>query len=369
MTRSRRVIRLLYLSALAALLATAATGRADDVYLHKAKDKPSYAGTITKESSVSIKIDTFKNDIPAEEIRDIVYTVEPVAVMVNKYKPAMKAEQAAQNVKDLEAKAKLYKEAIQLYEEALQGLKGEQPFARRHLEYKIALVRWHMAQDLDQPDLFKKAFASLAQYRSKHPQTWQVLQCLRLLAQWHLERKEFQDAEKILWELNLSGAKESIRFDAGLAAIDALAQGGNYKDARAQLEVMLEKLPKDSPANLRIRIALVECLAYGDKKDLDQAKKLAAEVLNETKDKTLRALAYNALGVCYAKHKLWREASWEFLWVDMIYNQDKKVHAKALYYLVVVFENLGEVDRAREWRTTLDSSAYVDTHYQHWVRQ
>jgi uncharacterized protein HemY len=132
---------------------------------------------------------------------------------------------------------------------------------------------------------------------------------------------------------------------------------------------MLEKQPKDSPANLRIRIALVECLGYGDKKDLAEARKLAADVLNETKDKTLRAQAYNAMGVSYAKNKLWREASWEFLWVDMIYNQDKKVHAKALYYLVIVFENLGEVDRAREWRTMLDSNVYVGTHYQHWARQ
>jgi tetratricopeptide (TPR) repeat protein len=369
MTRSRAVSRILNPIAWALLVATATTASADEVYLHKAKDKPSYTGTVTKESSVSIKIDSFKNDIPAEEIRDIVYTIEPVSVMVNKYKPAMKAEQAAGAVKDLQARAKLYKEAIQLYEDAIQGLKGEQLHARRHLEYKIALVRWHMAQDLDQPELFKKAFASLAQYRNKHPQSWQVLQCLRFLAQWHLERKEFQEAEKVLWELSQSGANESIRFDAGLAAIDALAQGGNYKDARAQLEVMLEKQPKDSPASLRIRIALVECLGYGDKTDLAEARKLAAEVLKETKDKTLRALAYNAMGVSYVKNKLWREASWEFLWVDMIYNQDKNVHAKALYYLVMVFENLGEVDRAREWRTMLDSNLYVGTHYQRWARQ
>jgi hypothetical protein len=353
------------------LLTTAATARADNIYLRnsKDKDKPSFSGAkVVQESPLGIKLAGVKNDIAADEIRDIIYDVKPVGVQVNIYNPGDRKEKAALLAKDPQERAKMYKEAIQFYEDTLMKMDAEQPFPRRHLEFKIAMARWHIAQALGQPDLFKQAFAALADFRKKHPQSWQIGPCLTMVAQWHLERKEWADAEKVLFELARSSVAENIRFDAELAALETLARQGKHQDAKLQLEVLAEKEPKGTPKNLRLRIALVECLGYAKK--VTEARKIMDAVLDEAKkDKTLHAQAHNAMGVCYVLNDLWREASWEFLWVDLIYNQDKTQHAKALYYLSTVFDKLGERDRAREWRNTLDANMYLGTLYQRWAKE
>ena len=80
------------------------------------------------------------------------------------------------------------------------------------------------------------------------------------------------------------------------------------------------------------------------------------QILKEVTDKSLKAAAYNALGVTLYDAGQPKEARWDFLWVDVEYNQDKAEHAKALYYLAKIFEDLGESERAQECRQTLLNS-------------
>jgi hypothetical protein len=345
-----------------------AAAPADDVFLHGAKDKPSHQGTVKQESPAAVTLVKDKGtvEIPAEQIREIVYDIEPVVVRVNKYRPALKAERDAEAAATPAARAKLYQDAVRLYEEALQGLKEGQPFARRHLEFKLALARWRLAETSAKPEALDKAFAGLAEFRAKNADGWQIGPCLRLLAQWHLERKAWGKAEGLLWELVKSAVAVDLRQQAEVQALDLLARQGKHADAETKLRAVVAKHAKGSPANLAARIGLVECLGYAKK--VDEARKVAGEVLNETKDKLLRARAYNALGVCYALNEQWSEASWEFLWVDLIYNQDRVEHARALYYLEKAFEQLGEADRARDYRIALQTGAYAGTLYQRWAK-
>ena len=75
----------------------------------------------------------------------------------------------------------------------------------------------------------------------------------------------------------------------------------------------------------------------------------ALEIIKDTTDKSVKATAHNALGLSYFEAAEFKEARWEFLWVDLVYNQDKSEHAKALYYLWLTFKELGEADRAQEY--------------------
>ena len=63
-----------------------------------------------------------------------------------------------------------------------------------------------------------------------------------------------------------------------------------------------------------------------------------------------------------------KAARWEFLWVDVIYNQDAREHAKALYYLFRIFSELGEEDRAQECAQALQAERYNGTSYQQKVK-
>ncbi len=88
------------------------------------------------------------------------------------------------------------------------------------------------------------------------------------------------------------------------------------------------------------------------------------QVNKETTDKNLKASAYNALGVSYYSGEQLKEARWEFLWVDVVYNQDKAEHAKALYYLYKIFDKLDEKERAQECREALSDRAFTGLEWQ-----
>ena len=72
-----------------------------------------------------------------------------------------------------------------------------------------------------------------------------------------------------------------------------------------------------------------------------------------------RGAGYSALGEVYVRHGLWREAMWAYLWVDVVYNQDRDEQVKAVSRLVQIFGVLkeksgdGEKDRAETFRDRL----------------
>jgi hypothetical protein len=105
-----------------------------------------------------------------------------------------------------------------------------------------------------------------------------------------------------------------------------------------------------------------EILAGEDK--LDAAAKLVREVIKTTNDKDVKAAGHNTLGYCYFKQNNLKEARWEFLWVDVVYNQDRGEHAKALYHLWRIFGDLGEAERAQECREALLSPQFAGLDYQ-----
>ncbi len=89
----------------------------------------------------------------------------------------------------------------------------------------------------------------------------------------------------------------------------------------------------------------------------------------ETTDKDLKALAYNALGSYYYGKDQLKEARWEFLWVDVVYNQDQTEHAQALYYLFKIFDKLDQKDRAQECREALlGDRAFIGMEWQRLAR-
>src|SRR5262249_26618625 len=87
--------------------------------------------------------------------------------------------------------------------------------------------------------------------------------------------------------------------------------------------------------------------------DKNQAMEMLRQIIKETTDKSVKAVAYNALGEIYFQAAAYKEARWEFLHVDVLYNQDRNEHARALYYLSQTFDKLGDAERAKECRETL----------------
>ena len=76
-------------------------------------------------------------------------------------------------------------------------------------------------------------------------------------------------------------------------------------------------------------------------------------IISKTTDKKLLGLAYNALGDCYRLNNRNKDALWPYLWVDVIYHQDRQEHQKAMEQLARLFDEQGDKTRARQYRERL----------------
>ena len=76
-------------------------------------------------------------------------------------------------------------------------------------------------------------------------------------------------------------------------------------------------------------------------------------IIAKTSDKELKALAYNTLGDCFRLNGRNRDALWPYLWVDVIYHQDRQEHIKAMEQLAKLFDELGDKTRAKQYRDRL----------------
>ena len=106
-----------------------------------------------------------------------------------------------------------------------------------------------------------------------------------------------------------------------------------------------------------------------------EAKRAGVEVVRETPhrlrelagsgDPSLRALIHNTLGDYLLKRNKPKDAFWEFLRVDVLYNTDKNEHARALYHLAKLFrEDRKDGPRADACLEQLKDKRFEGTEYQ-----
>lgn len=322
--------------------------RAEDEVFLRGGEKP-YKNAIKSESGRGVEIVGKKETIPAEEIVDILYQVTPIEVRLKSYRPTFQAERKYfdPTIKR-EPKEKItLTDLLKGYSDSLPLLK--EPFARRHVEFKIAYFTTIIAQE-NGGDL-GPAEQLLSSFKSKHSDSWQIASCLRMLASVQLAQKKLAEAQATFQELAAANVSPEAKLEGELMSIQIGVGAGKAKESLKKLDEILAKLPKGSRLTAKARIAKAMSLAAA--KDTNQAGTLLRQIISDSADKSIKASAYNALGEIHFQAAAYKDALWEFLYVDVVYNQDKNEHAKALYYLGQVFDKLGEADRARECRELL----------------
>jgi len=140
-----------------------------------------------------------------------------------------------------------------------------------------------------------------------------------------------------------------------LRIVEMLIQAKKVAEAEARLQTMLKDLPASDPRAARISIYQAEC--QGASGRLAEAVAQLEGIITKTADKDLKALAYNALGDCYRLNRRPKEALWPYLWVDVIYHQDRQEHARAMAELAKLFEEQGDAARAKEYKDKIKREA------------
>jgi hypothetical protein len=213
---------------------------------------------------------------------------------------------------------------------------------KRSFEYKIATLTAAKA-DAGPAELLA-AIAALTKWTQDHPDAWQRLAAMRLLARLHLDADppKFDAAKKVYDDLAAApGGGPSLRSDCQLAVVNLyLTQHKN-----SQAKQLLDAIGAGDPRVPAYRIA---CRA-----ELTTAE-TAANQLEELlikADDGVKPTIYNLIGDCRrldpTKEK---EALFAYLWVDVVYNHDAAETAKAQDRLAELFKKMGQDERAKTYR-------------------
>ena len=300
-------------------------------------------GTIREESPSQIVYQpgtaAGTKEIPALDVIDVTYDV-PGAVKLT-YRSAEAEEKKVSSLRD----------AIKNYQEILPRLaEAKQKFAERHVRFKIARLMARQAED--DPEQLDAAIDALAKFKEQNAASWQVIQCAKTLARLQLAKGDTDAAEKTYEDLAATpNIPEQMRKECDLLVAEAMIRGKKHALAQKKLEAVLKTLPPDDLHAARVRIYLAQCLAASGK--LPEATAQLEGIIAKTTEKELKALAYNTLGDCYRLNGRSKEALWPYLWVDVIYHQDRQEHIKAMEQLAKLFDDQGDKARAKQYRDRL----------------
>lgn len=350
-----------------------AQDRADRVriYTDRTKTPPTLTtrtGTVVSEDAaktVFVSGTGQRIEIKNSDIADILYDGEPDEVG---------AARVAENRRS-------YEQALNLYTEALRRVNRDNKLARINIEFKIAKMLTHLA-DAGAVEQRGKAIEALRKFVAEHPDSRQTVEALDMLSR--LLVMEGRPVDEVIRAFQALRSKHAdnkeITNRCDLFESQLLLEEGQillkdrrdearkkYEQAQAKLKGMLDGADKADA--LRVRIGLAECKAVLGNQE-EAIKEIEAIFAEAGEDPALRAAVHLGRGDCYRLNGQYREAMWDYLWVDVVYNQDREQHARALYFLQECFENLKESDpnaaaRAKEARERLlNDPRLKDTRYQ-----
>jgi tetratricopeptide (TPR) repeat protein len=285
--------------------------------------------------------------IAVEHVVDVEYGVAPeLQAQVNR---VLRKDRQLEETPEEERKA-VFEEAVKGYKEAAEKLKAS-PNAARHLQYKLGRLYARRA-DADR-DQLEPAIAQLGRFVQENPDAWQLTAAALLLGRLQEDKGDLAGAQNTYDALaRRKDVPGKVRQECELLTVQTMIRSGQARAAERKLRELARGLAEGDPRARRLQVHLAECLVAG--KEHAAAEKKLREVLASDADERVKGMAFNALGdVCRETNRP-EDAFWNYLWVDVLYGQDKHEHAKAMYHLAKLFDTVRhDPGRALEYRNRL----------------
>ena len=236
--------------------------------------------------------------------------------------------------------------------EALLKAPGLSPRAKEYIDTRYLLLRARLLNEADDkgreadlPPLVQDLTAYLAAY----PKAWAAWPVGRALARLQADEGKYEAARKTSAQLAKSdGLPPALREEAGFHELDAGIRTGNFVEAAGRATDMARTPPASESAKDRLAVYLAAAKAGGG--DPAQGVKEVEAVIAKTKDPAVRAAGYAMLGELHLAAKKPRDAMWDYLWVEAVFNQDRDEVLNAMARLVQVFDALGEKERSDSYK-------------------
>jgi hypothetical protein len=351
----------------ALLLSAVGVGSAQDQvrYIDRAARKEAVAsGSIQEESAKGITVRLIKPAesklIPATDVREVEYQV-PTALRIEFRSPFAKEERAIQEPKE-DARKKLQGEALAEYRALLPRL-AESKHAQRYVQFRTARLLAAQADEGTEPA--DPAIKALVQFKAEHPNSWEIVPCTRLLGRLQAGKGDLAAAQKTYEAAaNRTDVPPEFRQECQLRVVEALLAARQHAEAEKRLQGLAGGLAKDDPQAARVQVYLAKCQIVAGKGAEAEAQLRA--ILGGAADGLTKGPACNTLAEYYRQGNRPEDAFWLYLWVDVLYNQDREAHAEALYHLSKLFQQVkNDAARAQECQERLaQGKEFVGSKYQ-----
>lgn len=251
------------------------------------------------------------------------------------------------------------------YVEIQKKTAGAPEKARRLIDFKVATMAAKAADDGPEEGSQPKAEEAtklLEAYLGANKSGWEVWPaaqaCARLQVSMTVktkdgeketERRMFEEAGRTWGKVARNPeVPADLRQEAAVEEVDCAVRAHQWTDV-ARLAEEAKKTAAPGPG--KDRLAIYELAAKGGAGGNPLAETAAIEAeIGKTKDPAVRAAGYGTLGELYLAADKPREAMWNFLWVEVVYNQDRDEVIKALVRLADVFRLQGDEARATAYR-------------------
>lgn len=257
--------------------------------------------------------------------------------------------------------------ARKVHDAMLEKSKNAPEKVRKYLEFRQAVTAAHAADaaadDAVAASKAGEAVTLLNTFLTTHKSGWEVWAAAQACARLQVsavekgkdgdkepERRLFEEAARTWGKVaKTADLPADLRHDAALQEIDLLIRARRYADA----SILIADAAKTAPAGpVKERLAIYALAAKADGAPLDGVAKIEAEVA-KTKDPLIRATGFGMTGELYLLADKPREAMWQFLWVEVVYNQDRDEVIRALVRLSDTFRMQGDEERAKAYREKL----------------
>jgi hypothetical protein len=326
--------------AVAFTLLTSLEAQAQDEvrFLNSKKQEERLQVTVKEEGPAGIvyKLSSGRTDkLAAKDIVDITYQV-PQGLRLEYRGAGGKEREADQPATRPDKRIKLLQEAQKEYQELIPKL-ADVKFAQRHAQFKAAELLARLAED--DPGQREVAIEALAKFKADNGDSWQLLACAKRLAALKEAAGDTAYVKKIYEEL---AAKPELdketRQEFGLLEARMLLRTNQTAAAKSKLQELAKDLSAADPRSTSLKVYLAACDAsQGVGKETE--KQLTAIIAGNS-DNDIKALACNTLADAHLKEGKAEDAFWLYLYVDTLYPQDREEHAKALYQLSKLFDQV-----------------------------
>lgn len=235
--------------------------------------------------------------------------------------------------------------------EALLRTGLRQP-TKRYVETRLNLLRARLLEEADDqtraadgPPLAK----DLKDYLLAYPKGWEIWPIGRALARLQADEGRYGEVAQTWGQLAKNdGLAKELRDEAAMKELDAIIRDGKFPAAASRAADVARS--GVSSEGFKDRLAIYQAASKGGSTDPTAAIKEIEAVIARTKDPLARAAGYSMIGeLNLAANKL-RDAMWAYLWVEVVFNQDRDEVMNAMSRLVKIFDGLGDKDRVDSYK-------------------